>query len=59
MQVLEQWCTQNTFPRLKYIQERFGKVELLNNEGFEALQRKKTKLVVGGLTDRARGRPVD
>ena len=32
MQVLEQWCTQNTFPRLKYIQEMFEKVELINNE---------------------------
>ena len=29
MQVLEQLCTQNTFSRLKYIQERFEKVKLI------------------------------
>ena len=29
MQVLEQWCTQNTLPMLKYIQERFGKAKLM------------------------------
>ena len=32
MQVLEQWCTQNTLPRLKYIQERFEKVNLIKQE---------------------------
>ena len=42
MQVLEQWCTQNTFPRPKYIQERFGKVEFLNNEDLEPFYRRKT-----------------
>ena len=53
MQVLEQWCTQNTLPRLKYIQERFGKVELMNNEDLKPFYRgKKIKLAVGG-------RPVD
>ena len=41
MQILEQWCTQNTIPMLKYIQEMFGKVELLNNEDFESFYRKK------------------
>ena len=35
MQVLEQWFTQNTLLRLKYIQERFGKVKLTNNEDLE------------------------
>ena len=40
MQVLEQWCTQNTFPRLRYIQERFGKVEILNNEDLEPFYRR-------------------
>ena len=57
MQVLEQWCTQNTFPRLRYIQEMFGKVEILNNEDLEPFYRrkKKTKLAVGGSIGRARG----
>ena len=60
MQVLEQWCTQNTLPRLKYIQERFGKVELINNEDLELFYRgKKPKLAVGGSTDQDKGRPVD
>ena len=35
MQVLKQWCTQNTLPMLKYIQEKFGKVEFINNEDLE------------------------
>ena len=60
MQVLEQWCTQNTLPRLKYIQERFRKVELFNNKDLELFYRgKKTKLVVRGSTDRAGGQSVD
>ena len=41
MQVLEQWCTQNTFLKLKYIQEMFGKVKLLNNEDLEPFYRGK------------------
>ena len=60
MQVLEQWCTQNTLPKLKYIQERFGKVELMNNEDLEPFYRgKKIKLAVGGSISRVGGRPVD
>ena len=43
MKVLEQWCTQNTLPRLKCIQERFGKVEFFNNEDFESFYRGKKK----------------
>ena len=41
MQVLEQWCTQNTLSRVKYIQEMFGKVELLNNEDSKPFYRGK------------------
>ena len=60
MQVLEQWCTQNTLLRLKYIQERFGKVKLINNEDLQSFYRgKKVKLVVGGTTGRVGGRPID
>ena len=43
MQVLEQWCTQNTFPRLKYIQEMFEKVELINNEDWSLLIKEKSQ----------------
>ena len=56
MQVLEQWCTQNTIPRLKYIQERFGKVELFKNEDLEPFYRGK---IIRGSTGRVGGRSVD
>ena len=41
MQVLKQWYTQNTLSTLKYIQERFEKVELLNNEDLKPFYRGK------------------
>ena len=41
MQVLEQRRTQNTLSMLKYIQERFGKVKLLNNEDLKHFYRGK------------------
>ena len=61
MQVLEQWCTQNTFPRLNYIQEMFGKIKLFKQWRLEHFYRrkKKTKLAVGGSIGRARGWTID
>ena len=41
MKALEQWYTQNTLSRLKYIQESFGKVEFFNNEDLEPFYRGK------------------
>ena len=60
MQVLEQWYIKNTLLRLKYIQERFEKVELSNNEDLKHFYKgKKSKLSIGGLTGRVGGRLID
>ena len=45
---------------LKYIEEMFGNVELLNNEDLEPFYKgKKVKLAVRGSIGRVEGQPVD